>query len=35
MKIEDGTLLVTHRGVINMIYLILNNIELDMDKKQF
>lgn len=35
MKMENGTLLVTHRGVINMIYFILNNKELDMDKKQF
>ena len=32
---EDDTLLITHRGVINMIYYILNNKELDMDKKQF
>lgn len=35
MKIDDNSLIVTHRGVINMIYYILNNIELDMDKKRF
>lgn len=35
MKMEDNTLLITHRGVINMIYYILNDIPLDMDKKQF
>lgn len=35
MDMKDGTLLVTHRGVINMIYFILKNKELDMDKKQF
>lgn len=35
MEMEDDTLLVTHRGVINMIYFILNHKELDMDKKQF
>lgn len=34
-EMEDDTLLITHRGVINMIYYILNNKELDMDKKQF
>ena len=33
--ISDNTLLVTHRGVINMLYYILNNKELDMDKSQF
>lgn len=32
---EDNTLIVTHRGVINMIYYILNNVELDMDKEKF
>ena len=32
---EDDTLLITHRGVINMIYYILNNKELDLNKKQF
>jgi len=31
----DNSLIVTHRGVINMLYFILNNIELNMDKKQF
>ena len=31
----DNVLIVTHRGVINMIYYILNNIELDMDKEKF
>ena len=31
----DNALLVTHRGVINMLYFILNNIPLDMDKEKF
>lgn len=31
----DNTLLVTHSGVINMIYYYLNNIKLDMSKEQF
>lgn len=31
----DNSLLVTHRGVINMLYFILNNLEPNMDKKQF
>lgn len=35
LSLEDGTLIITHRGVINMLYYILNNIELDMDKKKF
>lgn len=35
IKDWDNTLLITHRGVINMIYYILNDIELDMDKKKF
>lgn len=35
MSMEDGTLLITHRGYINMIYFLLNNQPLDMDKKQF
>ena len=35
MTMDDDTLIVTHRGVINMIYFILNNKEVDMDKKQF
>lgn len=32
---EDNSLIVTHRGVINMIYYILNDIPLDMDKNKF
>lgn len=32
---EDDILLVTHRGVINMIYYILTNTKLDMDKEKF
>lgn len=35
LSLEDDTLIVTHRGVINMLYYILNNIELDMDKEKF
>ncbi len=35
LSLEDDTLLITHRGVINMVYYILNNQPLDMDKKQF
>lgn len=35
LEFEDDTLIVTHRGVINMIYYILNDIELDMDKERF
>ena len=35
MKKEDDTLLITHRGVINMIYFLLKHQKLDMDKKQF
>ena len=31
----DNSLLVTHRGVINMLYYILNDIDLDMNKKRF
>lgn len=31
----SDTLVVTHRGVINMIYYILEDIPLDMDKKRF
>ena len=31
----DNSIIVTHRGVINMIYYILNNIPLDMDKEKF
>ena len=32
---EDNTLLVTHRGVINMIYYILTNTKLGYNKKGF
>lgn len=35
LKTLDNTLLITHRGVINMIYYILNEIELDIDKNKF
>ena len=35
ISLEDDTLLITHRGVINMIYYILNDIPLDFDKKRF
>ena len=35
LKTLNNTLLITHRGVINMIYYILNEIELDMDKNKF
>ena len=35
MTLKDDTLIITHRGVINMIYYLLNDKELDMDKKQF
>ena len=31
----DNSILVTHRGVINMLYYILNDIKLDIDKKRF
>lgn len=31
----DNSLIITHRGNINMIYFILNNIPLDMNKTQF
>lgn len=31
----EDTLIVTHRGVINMLYFILNDKPLDMNKKQF
>lgn len=33
--IEDDTLIVTHRGVINMLYFIMNDRMVDNDKKQF
>ncbi|MEG1705820.1 MAG: histidine phosphatase family protein [Clostridia bacterium] len=32
---EDNSLIVTHRGVINMIYYILNEIALDMNNERF
>lgn len=35
LSLDDDTLIVTHRGVINMIYYILTNTPLDMNKKQF
>ncbi len=35
MEMEDDTLLITHRGVINMIYYLLYDKHLDMNKKQF
>lgn len=35
LKLEDDTLLITHRGVINMIYYILESKELDMNKSRF
>ncbi len=35
VKDYDNVLLITHRGVINMFYYILNNVPLDMDKKKF
>ncbi len=35
LEMEDDTLLITHRGVINMIYYILYDKPLDMNKKQF
>jgi probable phosphoglycerate mutase len=34
-EIDDDTLIITHRGVINMFYYIFNDINLDMDKKKF
>ncbi|MDD2469537.1 MAG: phosphoglycerate mutase family protein [Bacilli bacterium] len=33
--IEDNTLIITHRGVINMIYYILNHMSPDMNKDRF
>ena len=35
LKKFDNVILVTHRGVINMFYYILNNVDLDMDKEKF
>jgi probable phosphoglycerate mutase len=34
-KLEDDTLIVTHRGVINMLYFIMHDRLPDNDKKQF
>ncbi len=34
-NLDDDTLVVTHRGVINSFYYMFNNKELDMNKKQF
>ena len=35
IKDMDNVLLITHRGVINMFYYLLNDIKLDMNKKRF
>lgn len=35
LALDDDTLIVTHRGVINMIYIILNHLELNMNKEEF
>lgn len=35
LKVIDNVLLVTHRGVINMFYYLLLDIDLDMDKEKF
>lgn len=35
LKNIDNVLLVTHRGVINMFYYILNDVNVDMDKEKF
>lgn len=35
MNYEDGSLVVTHRGVINVFYYLFNNIPPDMDKNKF
>lgn len=34
-KYEDNSLVVTHRGVINVFYYLFNSIPLDMEKKRF
>lgn len=34
-NMDDNTLIVTHRGVINMFYYLLRDIPLDMNKTQF
>lgn len=35
LKEKDNILIVTHRGVINMIYYILNEFNIDMNKERF
>ena len=35
MNYEDDSLIVTHRGVINVFYYLFNDIPLDMDKNKF
>ena len=35
IKLDDDTLVVTHRGVINMIYYLFNDIPIDMEKGRF
>lgn len=35
MNLDDDTLIITHRGVINMFYYLLEEKRLDMNKKQF
>ena len=35
INLDDSTLIITHRGVINIIYYILEGKSLDMNKKQF
>ncbi len=35
LKKYDNSLLVTHRGVINMFYILLNNHDLTMDKEKY
>lgn len=35
LSLDEDTLVITHRGVINMLYYILNDIPLDMNKKRF
>lgn len=35
LSLPNNTLIITHRGVINMIYYILHDVELDMDKEKF
>lgn len=32
---QDDTLIVTHRGIINYLYYQMNDMDIDMDKKQF